>query len=205
MPAAPSFPYGSSTASVIDNPTSTPWGCDAPAGTQTSLITTDLQYLFDSGPFPCFSYLTMRDLLDNKPVSWKYYAQKVQGRKGPQGGDTAGIWSGFDAIKAVRFSKEWRTNVTRSNLVFFNDVKNHQLPAVSWITPNGPNSDHPQESSDTGPSWVASIVNAVGQSSYWNSTAVVVVWDDWGGFYDHVEPPRPRATGRAVPASASRC
>ena len=50
-------------------------------------------------------------------------------------------------------------------------------------------SDHPGGHHDTGPSWVASIVNAIGESSYWNTTAIVVVWDDWGGFYDHVPPP----------------
>ena len=59
--------------------------------------------------------------------------------------------------------------------------------------PRRANSDHPgYAAQDTGPSWVASIVNAIGQSSYWNSTAVIVVWDDWGGFYDPVPPPLPR-------------
>ena len=74
----------------------------------------------------------------------------------------------------------------------FTDISNKKLPAVSWITPNGVNSDHPATGSDTGPSWVASIVNAVGKSPYWDSTAVVILWDDWGGFYDHVAPPEPR-------------
>ncbi len=183
----------SSEEALIDNPSYFPWGCDANKSVVTAIIKkSDGKVYPFGGPYPCLSYPTMRDLLDAKGISWKFYAMPVEKESGPHHGDTAGIWSGFDAIKAVRFSKEWKTNVTRSNLVFFNDVKNHQLPAVSWITPNGPNSDHPQESSDTGPSWVASIVNAIGQSSYWNSTAIVVVWDDWGGFYDHVEPPRPR-------------
>ena len=64
------------------------------------------------------------------------------------------------------------------------------LPAMSWVIPDAQNSDHPGYSSkDTGPSWVASVVNAIGKSQYWNSTAVIVVWDDWGGFYDPVPPP----------------
>src|SRR5262249_12252793 len=71
-------------------------------------------------------------------------------------------------------------------------ISKHQLPAVSWVTPNAPNSDHPGDSTDTGPSWVASIVNAIGKSAYWKSTAVVVVWDDWGGMFDHVMPPHRR-------------
>ena len=116
-----------------------------------------------------------------------------------------GIWSAFDAIKAVRYDKtEWRDNVPQSNLRFFSDLKNHQLPGVSWIMPNGANSDHPGSSSDTGPSWVASIVNAIGKSSYWDSTAIIIMWDDWGGLYDLGAPPTPRDNRRVAPVSACR-
>ncbi len=178
---------------LIDNPTYFPWGCDANKTVVTAVIKKRTGKVFRfGGPFPCLSYPTMRDLLDAKGISWKFYAVAVQKEQGKNHGDTAGIWSAFDAIKAVRYSREWRTNVTRTNLDFFSDVKNRRLPSVSWITPDGVNSDHPQEKSDTGPSWVASIVNAVGESPYWSSTAIVILWDDWGGFYDHVPPPRPR-------------
>ncbi|MGA8796781.1 MAG: alkaline phosphatase family protein, partial [Candidatus Cybelea sp.] len=69
------YGYGSySEDSVIDNPSYWPWGCDAPHGVVTSLITTNLQYLQFKGPFPCLGYATMRDLLDAKSISWKYYA-----------------------------------------------------------------------------------------------------------------------------------
>ncbi|MGC1380093.1 MAG: alkaline phosphatase family protein [Candidatus Baltobacteraceae bacterium] len=187
---------------VIDNPTYFPWGCDSRSSTVTSLITTSGQYLQNQGPFPCFTYQTLRDLLDARHVAWKYYAMAVQkpsACKG-KGGDTAGIWSAFDAIQAVRYGPEWRKNVTKTNTVFFKDVSSGKLPAVSWITPDAINSDHPQEQKraqcqpghgpdlDTGPSWVASIVNAVGESKYWNSSAIVILWDDWGGFYDHESP-----------------
>ncbi|HVN68139.1 MAG TPA: alkaline phosphatase family protein [Candidatus Binatia bacterium] len=168
--------------SVIDDPTYWPWGCDAPSSVVTNLITIYGQYERADGPYPCLTYSTMRDLLDAKKVSWKYYAVKIKG-------GNAGIWSGFDAISAVRSSKEWGTKVTWPNTNIFNDIKHGKLPSVAWITPNGPNSDHPAEKSDTGPSWVASIVNAVGASKYWKSSAIVIVWDDWGGFYDHVQPP----------------
>ena len=204
---------GSCQNSIVDDPTGFPWGCDArtpnPYGTPpvegavTDLITTQLQYLLDKGPYPCLSYKTMRDLLDAKKVSWKFYAPAIQkwSQCGGQGGDTAGIWSAFDAISAVRFSKEWGTKVPGSNLKFFSDIKAGTLPAVAWITPDALNSDHPQEEKshgqcskggadlDYGPSWVAQIVNAVGGSKYWKSTAIVILWDDWGGFYDHVPPP----------------
>jgi phospholipase C len=176
----------SPTQALIDNPSYFPWGCDANKTVRTAVIEKFSGKVFRDGPFPCLNYATLRDLLDAKSVGWKFYAMPVQkGSGGP------GIWSAFDAIKAVRYSSEWHTNVTRSNLDFFTDVSNRRLPAVAWITPDAVNSDHPQERSDTGPSWVASIVNAIGQSRYWNSTAIVVVWDDWGGFYDHVVPPHP--------------
>jgi len=97
-------------------------------------------------------------------------------------------WNAFDAIDAVRNGPEWKTNITKQPTIIFSDISSGTLPEVSWIVPDQNNSDHPSNIDD-GPSWVASIVNAVGNSKYWDSTAVVIVWDDWGGFYDHVKPP----------------
>jgi phospholipase C len=179
--------------SMIDDPTGFPWGCDAYTTSTVPVITTTGQQ--QQGPFPCVNYPngTIRDLLDAKGISWKYYANKVYPWHNPKAGN-AGIWSAFDAIKSVRYSSEWGTKVTSSDLQIFSDIKNGKLPAVSWVTPDGANSDHPDEKNkngpiDTGPSWVASLVNAVGQSKYWKSSAIVVLWDDWGGYYDHVPPP----------------
>ncbi|MGB8907489.1 MAG: alkaline phosphatase family protein [Candidatus Cybelea sp.] len=185
-----------SKASIIDDPSYFPWGCDGNKDhLVTNLLTTSGEYLGDKGPFPCLTYPsgTIRDLLDAKSITWKFYANKVYPYTSKKAGYT-GIWSAFDAIEAVRKSKEWGTKVTWPDTKIFNDVKAGQLPSVSWITPNAPNSDHPNESNkkgpaDTGPSWVASIVNAIGESQYWKSTAIVVLWDDWGGYYDHVPPP----------------
>lgn len=180
--------------SLIDNPPygHGVWGCDSPAGTPTSLITTYLQFERHKGPFPCTTsfptsdagYLTLRDLLDAKYVSWKYYTAEV--------GDSGGIWSAYDVIGSVRYGSEWGTNVSWPSTNIFNDISSGALPAMSWVVPDGADSDHPGSASDTGPSWVASVVNAVGSSQYWNSCAVIVVWDDWGGFYDPVPPPLPR-------------
>ena len=173
------------TKSVVDFPSAKPWGCDAPAGTVTSLLvangTKKPLRQYDKGPFPCFTYATLRDLLDAKTVTWKYYSPR-------EPGGTGSLWNAFDAIQAVREGPEWTTNIAEPKQ-FFTDVSGGTLPSVSWIVPDSANSDHPGNGSDTGPSWVASIVNAVGESSYWDSTAVVVVWDDWGGFYDNAPPP----------------
>jgi phospholipase C len=193
----------SGNEALIDNPTFFPWGCDANPPVRTAIIKYDGKVYRYGGPFPCLKYSTLRDLLVAAHVSWKFYAPPVQKESGCDRGDTAGIWSAFDAIKKVRYSSEWGTNVTHGNLAFFSDISKNRLPAVSWITPDALNSDHPSEfkhplcgtggpPADTGPSWVASVVNAVGQSPYWSSTAIVILWDDWGGFYDHVPPPTPR-------------
>ena len=74
------------------------------------------------------------------------------------------------------------------NTNFFDDVKSGRMRAVSWITPTCANSDHAGCGSNTGPSWVASLVNAVGESKYWNTTAIFIFWDDYGGWYDDVAP-----------------
>jgi phospholipase C len=129
------------------------------------------------------TYATLRDLLDANSVSWKYYSPSINGGEGK-------LWNAFDAIKAVRQGPEWNTNISSPETNIFNDISAGQLPAVSWVVPDRQNSDHPAgPGGDTGPSWVASIVNAVGESQYWPTTAVIIVWDDWGGFYDNVPPP----------------
>ena len=180
--------------SMIDNPgVGGAWGCDSQPNTRTSLITTQLQFEENAGPFPCtrdfpeyggYSYKTLRDLLDAKHVSWKYYT--------PQIPDSGAIWNAFDVISPVRYGPEWGTNVTWPETNVFKDIASGTLPAVSWVIPDGRNSDHPNGGQDDGPSWVASVVDAIGESDYWNSTAIIVVWDDWGGFYDPVPPPFPR-------------
>ncbi|MGA8324847.1 MAG: alkaline phosphatase family protein [Candidatus Cybelea sp.] len=184
--------------SLVDSPTSGQvWGCDSPVGTKTSLITTKGQYLRGKGPFPCSNvfpsyggngYITLRDLLDARNVPWKYYTPAFI-PKAPNA-----LWNAFDVIAPVRYGPEWTDgHIASPETSIFTDISNGALPAMSWVVPDAQNSDHPgYAAKDTGPSWVATIVNAIGQSSYWNSTVVIVVWDDWGGFYDPVAPPMPR-------------
>ncbi|MBV8600566.1 MAG: hypothetical protein JO359_03265 [Candidatus Eremiobacteraeota bacterium] len=170
------------TQSLVDLPSDggLPWGCDAPVGTVTPILNAD-GTVDGNGPFPCMTYKSIADPLDAKHVSWKFYAPAL----GAQGD----VWSAFDTIKSVRYGPDWN-NVSSPPTNIFTDIENGSLPAVSWIVPDFNNSDHPGDGKDTGPSWVASIVNAVGQSSlYWKNSAVVVIWDDWGGFYDPVRPP----------------
>jgi phospholipase C len=139
--------------------------------------------------YPCFEHPTLTDLLDSKSISWRYYA--------PSAGS---IWTGPDAIQhicqpqtqngeLVCTGAAW-ANVIIPQTQVLTDIANNQLATVSWVIPNGATSDHALQNDGSGPSWVASIVNAIGNSSYWSNTAIIITWDDWGGWYDHVPPPQ---------------
>ncbi|HEX4013503.1 MAG TPA: alkaline phosphatase family protein [Candidatus Cybelea sp.] len=154
-------------------------GCDAPAGTHSILNGKK------KGPPPCFAFRTMADLLDKKHVSWKYYTELCSGKSG----DIGCTWDAFESIKAVRYGSDWKRNVSVPSSNILRDLRGADFPAVSWVTPTLANSDDAVSGSKTGPAWVMSIVDAVRASKYWNRTAIVVVWGDWGGFYDNFPPP----------------
>lgn len=194
--------YGSGP-SLIDSPSGYPWGCDAPPKTTTDLITTSGKWELGAGPFPCTkdfpysgssSYTTLATLLDAASISWKYYSPcfKYSGGSSCNNqctGCAGALLNAFDVIWSVRNGPEWGTNVSMPETNILTDITNGALPAVSWVIAEDSDNDHLGEKTDDGPAWVASVVNAVGQSSYWNSTAIVILWDDWGGLYDHVAPP----------------
>ena len=182
-----------STHSLVDTPTNFPWGCDAPAGTQTSLVNTQRVVTPNAGPFPCFTqYKTIADLLDPAHVSWRYYVRKFPIPSG-------NTWDAFDAIKRVRYGAAWK-NVQNDTPSILSDPGKGNLAQVSWVIPDTSWADYPLPLTnfDAGPSWVGNIVNAIGKSKYWNDTAIVVIWDDWGGFYDNVTPPQLDYVGLAI-------
>lgn len=164
---------------VIDFPVPPSWGCNAAPGTTTDVITPQGKELYGKGPFPCFHYRTLRDLLDEAGLSWLYFTKPSNGA----------VWNAFDAVDAVRNGPEWATNIITPETEIFNYIDYGELPAVSWVIPDTNTSDHPGYP-DKGPDWIASVVNAIGESQYWPSTVVVVVWDEWGGEYDNVAPPQ---------------
>jgi phospholipase C len=174
----------SPTQSLMDFPSEQPWGCDAPAGTVTSYVDDAGIRNYNAGPFPCFKQIrTMADTLDAAKVSWKFYAPSPTASGGKP-------WTPFAAVRNVRYGRDWNRNVITPQTRVLADAAAGNLPDVSWVTPDSADSDHAGSNSDTGPSWVAGVVNAVGKSKDWDSTAIVVVWDDWGGWYDHVPPPQ---------------
>ncbi|HEV2487588.1 MAG TPA: alkaline phosphatase family protein [Terracidiphilus sp.] len=164
-----------------EDPSNSVWGCDSPAGTTVALVGpngTDLP-----GIYPCFNYMTLGDLLDAKSISWRYYAP------GAVSGDEGFEWSAYQAISQIYFGPDWTGNVISPETQVLTDIANGKLAQVTWVIPAFNNSDH-AGSPAQGPDWVASVVNAIGQSPFWNSTAIFISWDDWGGWYDHVPPPQ---------------
>ena len=158
------------------------WGCDAPQGTVTSLITHDDTYEHRAGPFPCLTYETLADQLDAKGIHWRYYSGLLQL------GGAGYLWNAYDAIKSIRYGADWDSDISTPSNTILHDVPHGKLASVTWVTPSVPDSDHNYDGKDHGPSWVAAVVNTIGKSHFWDSTAIIVVWDDWGGHYDHVPP-----------------
>ena len=151
------------------------WGCDSKPGTTVSVLNVNGHEV--NGPFPCFDYQTLADLLDQQGLPWAYYAHL-----------NTQTWESYDAISHIRYGPDWTSDIKAPTSQFLTDVANGQLAAVTWIVPDNKESDHPGTGSKLGPSFVASIVNGVGASQFWPSTAIFIVWDDWGGLYDPVAP-----------------
>ncbi len=152
-------------------------GCDSPSGVTVQLI--DPRGNEKRSAYPCFNRLALMNLLDAQSVSWKYY----------QADAGAGLWNAVDAIKPIWQSDEYSSHVSYPSSQVLSDIAAGNLASVVWVTPTAAESDHALTNDGTGPAWVTSVVNAIGESPYWNSTAIFIVWDDWGGWYDHVKPP----------------
>lgn len=180
---------------VAENPNDAPdnAGCIAPPTELVKLIdTTNMNSLTNETQtaYPCFDHPTLTDLLDQKTISWKYYT--------PSAGS---IWTAPNAIShmcgpnatppnaTACTGSDWVNHVVLNQTQILSDIINGQLPAVSWVIPDGDESDHALANTGEGPSWVASVVNAIGSSQYWANSAIIITWDDWGGWYDHVAPP----------------
>lgn len=148
-------------------------GCDAQPSTFVSVVEADGETTTE---FPCFSFATLADSLQAAGVSWKYYAP----------GETA--WNPLDAINSIRNSSLWQTNVVSSS-DFVSDAMNGNLASVSWIVGQGVQMEHPTKSICNGENWTVQLLNAIMQGPDWDSTAVFVTWDEFGGLYDHVPPP----------------
>ncbi len=159
------------------------WGCNNDRNDVVQKIKQDRT--FGGYIAPCFDYQTLGDELDDAGLSWRFYAGSYGNRLSGDGGE----WSGYQAVKHIRYGSDWNKDIVSPNWKFITDVRAGKLANFTWITPVCSDSDHVNCGGGYGPSWVAALVNTVGQSKFWDSTAIFVQWDDWGGLYDHVPPP----------------
>jgi phospholipase C len=166
-------------SSAVNYPDNT-WGCDGGSGDKIGTVTVNPPRQYGPQIQACFDNQTLGDELDTAGLSWGFYTASLDG--------DGNIWSAYQAIKHIRYGPDWSTDIITPQTKFLSDV-NSNLRTVSWITPTCGNSDHAGCGSKTGPAWVTSLVNAIGKSKYWNSTAIFIMWDDYGGWYDHVPPP----------------
>ena len=146
-------------------------------------------------------------LLNARHVPWAYY---VQSGSEPdcandeaetcvtvrQDAATPGIWNPLPLFTDVHQDNQLRNIQPLDS--YFHAAATGTLPAVSWITPSGPDSEHPPASVHRGQAYVTALINAAMKSPNWNSTAIFLTWDDWGGFYDHVVPPAVDQNGYGI-------
>jgi phospholipase C len=147
---------------------------------------------------PSYAWTDITYLLHRQTVSWGYYVfkgnepdcendQSVTCTPVPQNAQTPGIWNPLPDFTDVWQDGQLGDVQSLSN--FFTAARNGTLPAVSWIDPNQNVSEHPPALVSAGQTYVTGLINAIMNGPDWNSTAIFLSWDDWGGFYDHVVPP----------------
>lgn len=154
------------------------WGCD------TDIAAMTVQVIDPQGnvtnQFPCFDFTTLGDQMDSAGVSWRYYA--------PGWGQRGYTFSVYNNVRHIRYGSDWTTKVVPEGQ-FIADALAGTLPSVSWLV-TGVGSEHPPNSTCYGENWSVNQINAVMQGPDWASTAIFLMWDDFGGFYDHVAPPQ---------------
>jgi phospholipase C len=180
-------------ASENAQPTRTASGCIAQATTTVEVMNAE-GVEFET-IYPCLQHKTLPNVLP-LGTTWRYYSAGA----GWIGNAPTGIRSMCQSTGFGGTCKGpgWIAHVDTNPSDVLSDIAACKLRSVSWVTPTTANSDHARGNDGGGPSWVASIVNAIGSNKtcdgnigYWNDTAIIVTWDDWGGWYDHEPPPVP--------------
>ena len=178
------FTIAAQSAQAIDiphglKPGGDTWGCDAPPNWAVRSETPEGIFF---SVYPCYTNVTtMADLLDQAGISWKSYA--------PTANQSGYGFNIYDAIKGIREGPDWKANILPYTQ-FAADAQAGNLPAVTWLAAGQEATDHPPHSLCFGENWVVDQLNALMQGPDWDSTVVFIVWDDFGGVYDHVAPPK---------------
>jgi phospholipase C len=185
----PSFPghmfvLAAQTGWATGNPSSnsiTPlisWGCDDPQGSTQEVL--ENGSCTTKQVAPCFDFPTVVDGLP-PAVTWKFYGSTLP----PAIGE---VWSMFDGVKHIRMSDAWKNNVVDASQ-FDGDVDAGTLPSIVFLVDQDLASEHPPFNICSGENWTVGHLNHVMQSPLWAKTAILMTWDDFGGWYDHVAPP----------------
>ena len=162
---------------AVDNPAG-PWGCEGGKGDTIAQLTK--KRTAGKRILTCFDIPSIATVADRTGFSWRFYTGGIY--------SDGGLWSAFQAESKIYNGPDWNDDVINPPAQFLTDVGNGELANVTWITPTYETSDHPGLLARQGPAWVASLVNAIGTSPFWNSTAIFIMWDDWGGWFDPVAP-----------------
>jgi phospholipase C len=161
-----------------------------------------------------FAWTNLTWLLDHQRVSWKYYLseggtpdcddQDDSDNCDPeiQKANVANFWNPLPAFaqfqQNVQANRHYASHFVKVDQ-FYRDIAENNLPTVIWIIPNGKVGEHPPASVADGMDYVTSLVNTIMESRYYYDTVIFIAWDDWGGFYDHVNPPVVDKTVGGVP------
>ncbi|HUW64615.1 MAG TPA: alkaline phosphatase family protein [Spirochaetia bacterium] len=127
-----------------------------------------------------FGFPTLVGLLQGSGVSWKYY----DGRANPH---TFWLWNPLPGFTSFQKSPQLMDHIYNVSQ-YFQDLHDGTLPQVSWIVPNVVESEHPPADDRVGMWYTTAVINALEKSPYWQDSVIVLAWDDYGGFYDHVAP-----------------
>jgi phospholipase C len=175
--------WASQSNDAISNPTGvvgkSGWGCDAAKTATVASLDPITNRVYTGNP--CSDIQTMGDILDSAGVPWSYYAALTS-----KDGIAAYFWNAPGYIRHIRYGKDWANVKPYSQ--FEADALAGNLPAVTWLSPGGAMSEHPPGSVIEGENWTVQQINAIMNGPLWDSTAILLTWDDFGGFYDHVPP-----------------
>jgi Phospholipase C len=144
-----------------------------------------------------YAWTDLTYLLHKHSVTWGYFLSNgtqpdcaddaMLCTLGKQRANVPGIWNPLPGFRDVQ--QDGQLGNIQSLTNFYSAAAKGTLPAVSWIDPTGAVSEHPPALVSTGQSYVTGLINTIMKGPDWNSTAIFLAWDDWGGFYDHVAPP----------------
>jgi phospholipase C len=163
---------------LLDNYYTSSMGASLPnhlymVAAQNAGITGDLRQ-----PYNLLRINSIVDLLEARHISWRYYSSQVLGNDSP-----------LSLFSSIAGNASRTRNLKDANN-FLNDLSGASLSQVTWLIAPVGKSEQPPEDIRQGEAWVNHVITSIKSSQFWSSTAILLTWDDYGGWYDHVAPPQ---------------